>query len=825
MVDASVRQKLRTALEQQRQSERLQARRTPQQPTPTRVISVDNQPVLLADEGFAKKVEQAEREVKAQAAAIAARQSGLTSESATLRPEVRRELKKIEEQISIGITTPDLTRTVTTTRFIREDDTRTNRGFDPDAVSTFGRVPTGETFREKAEGTIFTPKFFSDQERIARGIDAAIVQPIKSIVRGVTRQSFPAQIPSIVRDVRSGTPFVQATIQSQKKAIQAPDTQNVVITGATLGAGFAAGSARNIFVRKIARSLETGAIIGFGGAAGFTAAKNPTPENIGIALVSGIPAVGLGKRFISDIRTTTSSTFVPAEQLFDARVLAGKQTFPTASSIQQSLQFFRDANGFVITTGRNPLGGLQAGVGGGASRAGLQDPGVYVAPLGRGSPYFTGIDSPQGQSGAKFTFDLFTDEGTPTATVFRATAIETIPEEFSSVPGFSGVREFQQSQLGTGKAFITKRSQLGQGDLPRQTFTTTSGQRIRESGTSEIEAVLPPGTQFSDFRKGKFFTIFRGRPVRIDLTKIGLSENTPSSIRADARIRNIISSGASSFSSLSTPRVSIPQSVFTSRLLRSSVGSSRVVSRPRSTSSSSGSSISRQTVSSNQQQSSNSSFANNEFSSPSIVSSVSGSRAPSIVASISDIDVVGSPLDYKFIEGVSTPKKTIRVSSPGRLSSDIFTPSVPGFSLRKKSKNSREDGVFVVTIGKPGNKNFNVKIASSLEDAARIAKSVVGGGAAASFRITQNGQRLSGEQESFVKSFLGDSFRKSKVRSDTFVEKNIARINTAGEKLDITLKGLESLKSGRVSTSKKKTSKAVDFINQGFKLRDVKKWF
>lgn len=268
--------------------------------------------------------------------------------------------------------------------------------------------------------------------------------------------------------------------------------------------------------------------------------------------VAGKVAIEAGKKTV----IKTGAKFVPPEELFAKKVLEGKERLPTVKTVVQATKEFEKA--------RTPLGDIEVitaaperlkGQVAGPSRKGalgLEDPGVFVAPVGKGSPAFFRIGK---ETDLEFTLSpvepikqIFK---TPTATVFTVKDVLRLPREVAKRPGFLAVEEFfLQEGRKAESAFITKRSEIGVGALQRQPFEVkqqfqapfkltvkregkpvkvAAGELVKrkdiliEAGTTELEAVVPLGAQFRFQPKtlaGRIkgfeeFTIFEGKAIPI----------------------------------------------------------------------------------------------------------------------------------------------------------------------------------------------------------------------------------------------------------------------------------------------------------------------
>ena len=185
---------------------------------------------------------------------------------------------------------------------------------------------------------------------------------------------------------------------------------------------------------------------------------------------------------------------------------------------------------------------LREGVAGVGKKAslGLEDSGIYVNPQGRGSAAALGVgNSEYTLNPFKITRSL---KGVPTVTSFETSGVIRYPRNVIMKAGFEGVSSFQESVAGEGVAIITKRSELAFGEIPAQKyFNANLGRFMIESGSAELEAVIPVGTKFkieaSSF-SGKLtgyddFTIFQGRAVAMRRASLVFDEI---STRASGRV-------------------------------------------------------------------------------------------------------------------------------------------------------------------------------------------------------------------------------------------------------------------------------------------------
>lgn len=280
-------------------------------------------------------------------------------------------------------------------------------------------------------------------------------------------------------------------------------------------------------------------------------ASTTTGQIIGLA-AGGImlsKAGEFGKAKVSNLFVKTGAKEIPSTQLFAEEVLAGKKTMPLVKSTQETIQLFKETKGKTVgtTTTSEDLFGLHSTSGfpkkaeiqitaGPKGAVGLEDPGLYITPTGKGSPYFLGIEP---QTGYKISLKPFNvPKVKPSVIEIGFKEIKTLPPSVLKEPGFAPVTKyFEKTAAGESAAYITKRSTIGQAEIPKQTYinpteykspltgkTIPTGTKLVTAGTSEIEAVIPktativkvPTTTFLGKLKGyEQYTIYKGRAVPI----------------------------------------------------------------------------------------------------------------------------------------------------------------------------------------------------------------------------------------------------------------------------------------------------------------------
>lgn len=218
--------------------------------------------------------------------------------------------------------------------------------------------------------------------------------------------------------------------------------------------------------------------------------------------------------------------YVPPEQVFSPQVLKEGKTLPTTKGISESLRKFGETD-VVVTAAPSKVKGPKVEVGKKAA-LGLEDPGIYVTPKGEASPYFLRIKGALPME-TKYSFNILQPVkeffGVPGVTEFKVKGVTRLPRKVIKQPGFETVgKYFEQTAAKTGKAYITKRSEIGLGEVARQKYKSPTGKTVVEMGTSELEAVIPLGAEFTYAKQPSFlarvkgfgaYTEFGGKPVAI----------------------------------------------------------------------------------------------------------------------------------------------------------------------------------------------------------------------------------------------------------------------------------------------------------------------
>jgi len=243
----------------------------------------------------------------------------------------------------------------------------------------------------------------------------------------------------------------------------------------------------------------------------FTASevsKQPTISGkIGAGLAVLSPLIlfkGVEKGASLGRRATYSLTreFVPKEKVFSSQVLDKGQTFPTVKSINEAVGKFSKSNQVAHAAPR-PLKSKVVSAGEHALK-GMEDPGLFVTPKGEASPYF--LRTSRSGIPTEIGFGLLPKINKPTLVQVQVAGVKRQPGSILKTPGFAATGKYLESQAGTGFAFITKRSEASFRKLPTG----------RGGSTSELEAVIPVGTQLKKVKGGrKQYTVYEGEAVRI----------------------------------------------------------------------------------------------------------------------------------------------------------------------------------------------------------------------------------------------------------------------------------------------------------------------
>lgn len=477
--------------------------------------------------------------------------------------------------------------------------------------------------------------------------------------------------------------------------------------------------------------------------------------------------------------------YVPPEQVFSPAVLQGKQTFPLTTGPKDSLARFEAARTpegvVVISASPKPLSGNvftgEVKVGAGpAAKAGLEDPGLYVAPYGEGSAYFLKVLDDANYLREPPSFSLFPEFKRPTGSEVVVSAVERQPSSVLRQPGFGATEDFLVSQSGSGKAFITKRSEA-------------AFQNLGVTGTSELEAVVPLGTQL-EYLGSKQFTIVGGEAVFLKRYK-PVTSGTSSSVvsTASADVNNL---GLLRYSSkLSSSEFSFSPSYFVNPSSGSGVSSDIVGSSVKSSDSNVSSKPFTFEYKISYATSEKPSYGVSDVGSSVVSSSRSNRVSRSVVSSVisSSSSLSDRSSSYSIVPSRSTVSRYNNRFSSSRYyinnNRDNFNLKFP---LPPSYRRSTEGGSFSVFVKKQG-RFLEAGKFGNFQKALKFGRFKTATTSAASFKI------LSGAN--VVKLPSDTRYYSSKKQKGVQVERTKFRINTSGELKEITFKGLEKIKFNR----------------------------
>lgn len=465
-------------------------------------------------------------------------------------------------------------------------------------------------------------------------------------------------------------------------------------------------------------------------------------------------------------------------------------------------------------------------------KVGLEDPGIFVTPKGEASPYFTGIQAGE----TAYSLNPFKGVlGVPTVTEFAIKGVTTYPKSVVMRPGFAHLGEFQKAQAGKGVAYITKRSQVGTGDVPRQRFelleeTTMSGETVKagpriEKGTSEIEAVIGVGEKFEYTPKttlGKFkgfdlYTKYKGRAIAVRETKVLTGDVAPSVV-SDSIIFKAekVKAGQEMFESVivESKTVTPTRGVSYGGIKPAEISSSKVayskpptVAKPQILSAESYKSFpsSKIAVSSGVSQLSSGKSVGYSVKTP--ASSVKFSEVSRPVGSSSLVtgsSSIGLSSGRSF-GGSSTPGYSGGGSSTGGGSSggsggrpsEGVPPDYPKYTTSRRAEpEKKREQSFKVQVREKGIFK-TIAVTETPQEAFRIGKTKIEHTALASLRVKPVGssEKVTGVGKSILPQ---QKFRLSTKEPDVFIQKRRFRISTPGEKKEIPYKGLQVQKARRI---------------------------
>lgn len=281
------------------------------------------------------------------------------------------------------------------------------------------------------------------------------------------------------------------------KTFENAATIATVAYGGTILAGVKGANLVATAARGAGNVINTGvnaAGVAYAAETGTEFVKNPTPENLGDAIIGGAAGVtGAGglKTTIGNQAARIGAKEVSAESVFNKQVLEGKQTFPTTKSARETYQKFKKtdkgdgAEVIHATPSRGSFGKeveVQAGPMGALNK---EDAILFTTPKGEGSSHFLGVS---GQRGYSLNPLAAWRSSKPAAIEVKATGgVKTIPGEIIQTAkgkDFAKVNEFLTGKADKTAVYPTARSTLKQ--------------------TSELEGGITAGSKLvSDFAKSK----------------------------------------------------------------------------------------------------------------------------------------------------------------------------------------------------------------------------------------------------------------------------------------------------------------------------------
>jgi hypothetical protein len=231
----------------------------------------------------------------------------------------------------------------------------------------------------------------------------------------------------------------------------------------------------------------------------------------------------------------SGATYVEPERVFDIKVLAGEQTFPTAKSVPEALARFKVAKYIPEgeTTGTDLLGAhvtaepfLKKTIGEGAYPTKDVEKGLFITPSGEASPYFLKAGAMPEYPYSSISLNPLSMFKFPKVIQIAYGGIERYPPSILKQT-MEASNIWLTEQAGTRNVFITRGFETGR--------------------TSEIEAIIPPTSEIRLIKdnmnwlqriKGyKYYTEYKGAVVPIKTYELigergaGISEPSTSYLK------------------------------------------------------------------------------------------------------------------------------------------------------------------------------------------------------------------------------------------------------------------------------------------------------
>lgn len=318
---------------------------------------------------------------------------------------------------------------------------------------------------------------------------------------------------------------------------------------------------------NLGSGLMSGKPESLGTLGGIVAGARFGPKVESLLITSSAKVLGKGTKLIKDTYTELTVKQIPAETLVPKdQVLTGRG-FSTTSSSKQFIKDFENVNfeATHLTDSKLPFdsSGRLNVIEGRRGSKGLEDPGTYLGVKGQGSAEFLRINrdlikyegEPQISLNPLPSIKQFSDvfreaRRTPEILLIQTKGIKEVPKNILLEPGFGASAKFSQENLaGTGYVRLTKRGQIGKGELPSQIYEApvsftkaetggitalsptkgkitevTKGELLKEMGTIEGENLLDVGNTLLD-RGIEGTTKIAGKTVYVRRADIEIKKN------------------------------------------------------------------------------------------------------------------------------------------------------------------------------------------------------------------------------------------------------------------------------------------------------------
>jgi hypothetical protein len=289
------------------------------------------------------------------------------------------------------------------------------------------------------------------------------------------------------------------------------------------------------------------------------------PKVESLAITNTGKFLGKGVKLTKDTTLKLTTKEISAESIVPKNQIETGRGFSTTSSSKKTIEAFEKVNyeALHLSSDKLPFGLIDNKldvIEGRRGSLGLEDPGTYIGPRGLGSSEFLKVNKElikyEGETQlsinpssliSQFTESYKEGARTPEALLIKTKGFIEVPKNILNKPGFGSIAKFGRENIaGSGYIRLTKRGQIGKGEIKSQIYEAPKsftkeetggitalsptrgkvtdvikGEKLKEMGTIEHEAVLDFGNTL--INKGPIgYTTIGGKTVLVRKAEIEL---------------------------------------------------------------------------------------------------------------------------------------------------------------------------------------------------------------------------------------------------------------------------------------------------------------